>query len=169
MLGLRFSNTWRKDRLGRRSTLGRTQHRWGCSVAPGDSVAEKSDVLGVILATALSPGHLVSLGSSLLTEKGSGLQIICMPCAQTCAHAELPGEPELERRGMSPCQSQTHKPNRRVLLSGSCRAECWGQHGEACVGPTRASSPPQGLCQAAAAADGHEGDSEELCSLPQAA
>lgn len=75
--------------------------------------------------------------------------------------------------GMSLCESQNHKPNRRVLLPGRCGAGCCDNAARCVLGRAGLLTPPlpspQGLCQEAAAADGHEGDSEELRRLPQAA
>lgn len=78
-----------------------------------------------------------------------------------------------ENGGMSLGKSQNHKPHRRVLLSGCCGAGCCDSAVRCVLGRAGLLTPPlpspQGLCQEAAAADGHEGDSEELRRLPQAA
>ena len=78
-----------------------------------------------------------------------------------------------ENGGISLCESQNHKPDRCVLLPGRCEAGCCDRAVRCVLGQAGLLMPPlsspQGLCQEAAAADGHEGDSEELRCLPQAA
>lgn len=76
--------------------------------------------------------------------------------------------------GTPPRESQNRTPDRRVLLLG-----CAHDPGRQGLGAPALRLPggfsqnplplPQGLCQATAAADGHESDSEELRRLPQAA
>ena len=78
-----------------------------------------------------------------------------------------------ENGGMFLCASPNPKPNRRVLLSGCCGAGRCDNAVSCVLGRAALLTPPlpspQGLCQEAAAADGHEGDPEELRRLPQAA